>query len=57
MIGILLYLIASRSDVMEKVGQVVIFQSTTKETHDMAVNRIFIYIKETKYFGLWYPKR
>jgi hypothetical protein len=43
-------------DVMQVVGQVVIFQATLKEAHVMAVKRIFRYLKETKEFGLWYPK-
>jgi hypothetical protein len=56
MIGILLYVTVSRPDVMQVVGQVVRFQETPKETHVMEVKRIFIYLKETKDFGLWYPK-
>jgi hypothetical protein len=56
MIGSLLYVTTSRPDVMQAVGQVVIFQATPKETHVMEVKRIFRYLKETKDFGLWYPK-
>jgi hypothetical protein len=56
MIGILLYVTASRLDVMQAVGQVVRFQVALKETHVMAVKRILKYLKETKYFRLWYPK-
>jgi hypothetical protein len=56
MIGILLYVTTSRPDVMQAVGQVVIFQATPKETHVMEVKRIFRYLKATKDFGLWYPK-
>jgi hypothetical protein len=33
MIGSLLYVTTSRPDVMQEVGQVVIFQATPKETH------------------------
>ena len=32
------------------------FQATPKESHVVAVKRIFIYLKGTKEFGLWYPK-
>jgi hypothetical protein len=56
MIGSLLYVTASRPNVMQAVGQVAIFQATPKETHVMAVKRIFRYLKGTTEFGLWYPK-
>jgi hypothetical protein len=56
MIGNLLYVIASRPDVMQVVGQFAIFQETPKETYVMAVNRIFKYLNGTTKFGLWYPK-
>jgi hypothetical protein len=32
------------------------FQATPKESHVLAVKRIFKYIKGTKEVGLWYPK-
>jgi hypothetical protein len=32
------------------------FQATPKESHVLGVKRIFIYLKGTKEFGLWYPK-
>jgi hypothetical protein len=32
------------------------FQATPKESHVLAIKRIFIYLKGTKEFGLWYPK-
>jgi hypothetical protein len=32
------------------------FQAAPKESHVLAVKRIFIYLKGTKEFGLWYPK-
>jgi hypothetical protein len=56
MIGIILYVIASRPDVMQAVGHVTRFQVAPKETHVLAVKRIFKYIKGTTDFGLWYPK-
>jgi hypothetical protein len=55
-IGSLLYVIASRLDVMQVVGQVAQFQATPKESHVLAVKRIFRYLKGTEEFGLWYPK-
>jgi len=33
------------------------FQATSKKTHVIAVKRIFRYLKEREYFGLWYLKR
>jgi hypothetical protein len=56
MIGSLLYVTASRPDVMQTVGQVARFQAAPKELHVLAVKRIFRYLKGTKEFGLWYPK-
>jgi hypothetical protein len=47
MIGILLYVTSSRPDVMQTVGQVARFQATPKESHVMAVKRIFRYLKGT----------
>jgi hypothetical protein len=32
------------------------FQEEPKESHVLAVKRIFRYLKGTKEFGLWYPK-
>jgi hypothetical protein len=56
MIGNLLYVTCSRPDVMQVVGQVERFQATPKETHVMEVKRIFIYLKGTIEFLLWYSK-
>jgi hypothetical protein len=56
MIGYLLYVTASKLDVMQAVGQVARFQETPKESHVLAVKRIFRYLKGTEDFGLWYPK-
>jgi hypothetical protein len=47
MIGILLYLTTSRPDVMQEGGQVARFQEAPKESHVLAVKRIFIYLKGT----------
>jgi hypothetical protein len=32
------------------------FQEAPKESHVLAVKRIFRYLKGLKEFGLWYPK-
>jgi hypothetical protein len=52
MIFILLYVTASRPDVMQAVGDVARFQATPKETHVTTVKRIFRYIKGKTDFGL-----
>jgi hypothetical protein len=56
MIGSLLYVMTSRPDVMQAVGQVARFQVATKDSHVLEVKRIVRYLKGTKEFGLWYPK-
>jgi hypothetical protein len=56
MIGSLLYVTTSRPYVMQAVGQVARFQAAPKESHVLAVKRIFRYLKGTEEFGLWYPK-
>ena len=56
MIGSLLYLTASRPDIMFSVGLCARFQSNPKESHLSAVKRILRYISGTKNLGLWYPK-
>jgi hypothetical protein len=43
----LLYVIASRLDVMQVVGQVAWFQAAPKESHVLAVKIIFRYLKGT----------
>jgi hypothetical protein len=55
-IGILLYVTTFRPDVMQAVGPVAQCQSTPKESHVIELKRIFIYLKGTKEFVLWYPK-
>ena len=56
MIGSLLYVTSSRTDVMQVVGQVTRFQSNPKEAHVLAIKRIFRYLNGTTEFGIWYPK-
>ena len=48
MIGSLLYVTASRPDVMQVVGQVARFQAAPKESHIISVKRILRYLKGTK---------
>jgi hypothetical protein len=57
MIGSLLYVTMSRPDVMQAVGQVARFQAAPKETHVMAVKRIFRYLKGNKRFWIMVSKR
>ena len=56
MIGSLLYLTASRPDIMFSVCLCARFQSDPKESHLTAVKRIFRYLAGTVKYGLWYPK-
>ena len=57
MIGSLLYLTASRPDIVFSVGLYVRFQTNPKESHLQVVKRILRYLKGTTDLGLWYPKR
>ena len=56
MIGSLLYLTASRPDIMFSTCLCARFQADPKESHLIAVKRIFRYLKGTQYLGIWYPK-
>nr|GEX99674.1 uncharacterized mitochondrial protein AtMg00810-like [Tanacetum cinerariifolium] len=56
MIGSLMYLIASRPDIMFVVCACARHQVTPKECHLHAVKRIFRYLKGHPKLGLWYPK-
>ncbi|WVZ80759.1 hypothetical protein U9M48_028212 [Paspalum notatum var. saurae] len=56
MIGSLLYLCASRPDIMFSVCLCARFQADPKESHLTAVKRILRYLKHTPSIGLWYPK-
>jgi hypothetical protein len=56
MIGSLLYLTASRPDIMFSVCMCARFQASPKEAHLVAVKRILRYLKHTPSIGLWYPK-
>ena len=56
MIGSLLYVTASRPDVMFSVCMCARFQASPRESHLKAAKRILRYLKGTKDVGLWYPK-
>ena len=56
MIGSLLYLTASRPDIMLAVGLVARYQATPKQNHLLAVKIIFRYLQGIAQYGLWYPK-
>ncbi|GJW40524.1 putative ribonuclease H-like domain-containing protein [Tanacetum coccineum] len=56
MIGSLMYLTASRPDIMFAVYSCARFQVTPKVSHLHAVKRIFRYLKGQPKLGLWYPK-
>jgi hypothetical protein len=55
MIGSLMYLTASRPDIMFSVCVCARFQVRPKQSHLQAVKRIFRYLKGQPRLGLWYP--
>ncbi|GJS13182.1 putative ribonuclease H-like domain-containing protein [Tanacetum coccineum] len=56
MIRSLMYLIASRPDIMFAICAWARFQFTPKVSHLHAVKRIFRYLKGQPKLGLWYPR-
>ncbi|KAJ9547205.1 hypothetical protein OSB04_019748 [Centaurea solstitialis] len=56
MISSLLYLTASRPDIMYSTCLCARYQAEPKESHLTAVKRIFRYLKGTPNLGLWYSK-
>ncbi|GJX28001.1 putative ribonuclease H-like domain-containing protein [Tanacetum coccineum] len=56
MIGSLMYLTASRPDIMFVVCACARFQVTPKTSHLLAVKRIFRYLKGKPTLGLWYSR-
>ncbi|KAK1396495.1 hypothetical protein POM88_006358 [Heracleum sosnowskyi] len=56
MVGSLLYLTASRPDIMFATCLCARFQADPKESHLVAIKRIFRYLKGSPNMGLWYPK-
>ncbi|KAI3702067.1 hypothetical protein L6452_27705 [Arctium lappa] len=55
MIGSIMYLTASRPDIMFPVCVCARFQVKPKQSHLQAVKRIFRYLKGKPRLGLWYP--
>ena len=56
MIRSLLYLCASRPDIMFSVCMCARFQANPKKCHLVTVKRILRYLVHTPNLGLWYPK-
>ena len=56
MIGSLLYLTASRPDIMFATSMCARNQADPKESHIATVKRIFRYLIGTPSLGLWYPR-
>ncbi|GJX03508.1 hypothetical protein Tco_0189424 [Tanacetum coccineum] len=56
MIGSLMYLTASRPDIMFAICACARFQVTPKTSHILAVKRIFRYLKGKPTLGLWYSR-
>ncbi|GJU54053.1 putative ribonuclease H-like domain-containing protein [Tanacetum coccineum] len=56
MIGSLMYLTASRPDIMFAVCAYARFKVTPKASHLNAVKRIYRYLKHQPKLGLWYPR-
>jgi hypothetical protein len=56
MVGSLMYLTASRPDIVYAVSLCARFQSDPRESHVAIIKRIFRYLKGTDNLCLWYPK-
>nr|GEU57142.1 hypothetical protein [Tanacetum cinerariifolium] len=56
MVGALMYLTASRPDIMHATCYCARYQAKPTEKHLKAVKRIFQYLKDTIHMGLWYLK-
>jgi hypothetical protein len=54
MIGSLLYLMATRTDIQFSECMCAHFQASPRTSHRQAVKRIFRYLRHTPDFGLWY---
>jgi hypothetical protein len=54
MIGSLLYLTATRSEIQFTVGLCTRFQASPRSSHRTTVQRVFKYLKYTLEFGIWY---
>nr|GEX86163.1 copia protein [Tanacetum cinerariifolium] len=55
-VGALMYLTASRPDIMHATCYCARYQAQPTEKHLTAVKRIFRYLKDTIHTGLWYSK-
>ncbi|XP_071688033.1 secreted RxLR effector protein 161-like [Rutidosis leptorrhynchoides] len=55
LIGSLMYVTASRPDIMFVVCLCARFQANPRYSHYKAIMRIFSYLKGTVHLGLWYP--
>jgi hypothetical protein len=56
MIGNLLYITTCHPDILHVVGMVGRYEVGPKQSHFLAVKRIFRYLKGTMNYGLWYPR-
>jgi len=56
MVGSLLYLTTSRLDIMFSTCLCARFQADPRESHLIAIKRIFRYLKGTPNLGIWYPR-
>nr|GEV27047.1 uncharacterized mitochondrial protein AtMg00810-like [Tanacetum cinerariifolium] len=56
MVGSLMYLTASRPDLVFTVCMCARYQASPTKKHLEALKRVFRYLKETINWGLWYPK-
>nr|GEU85761.1 retrovirus-related Pol polyprotein from transposon TNT 1-94 [Tanacetum cinerariifolium] len=56
MVGALMYLTASRQDIMHATCYCARYQAKPTEKHLTMVKRIFRYLKDIIHMGLWYPK-
>nr|GFA77742.1 uncharacterized mitochondrial protein AtMg00810-like [Tanacetum cinerariifolium] len=55
-VGALMYLTASRPDIMNATCYCARYQVQPTKKHLIAVKQIFRYLKDTIHIGLWYPK-
>nr|GEX32052.1 hypothetical protein [Tanacetum cinerariifolium] len=56
MVGALMYLTASRPDIVHATCYCALYQAKPTEKHLTTVKWIFRYLKDTIHMGLWYPK-
>ena len=56
MVGSIMYLTATRPYILFTTCLCARFQTDPKESHLIAIKRIFIYLKGTQNLGMWYPK-